>query len=132
MNADEIKKALFEASEICGQKCCEDCPFVKIDELRCPIYGSWPCYWEVSDWGGFEVANLPVPNKKGNKKGWMSVKDRLPPSEEEVLVYTLWGSFDIALYRDGEWVSDLIGSYDDDDVTHWQPLSEPPKEKNDE
>lgn len=133
MNADEIKKALFEASEICRQKVyCKDCPFVKTDGLRCPIHDSWPCYWDVSDWGGVELAKSPVLDKKANKKDWISMNDRLPFSEEEALTYILRGSCDIVRYRDGAWSSEYINKYDNNTVTHRKPLPIPPKETNDD
>lgn len=63
------------------------------------------------------------------KSGWISVKDRLPENpKERVLVKThsdcIVGNpkIDTDRYRDGMWVR--YG----DNVTHWMPLPEPPKE----
>ena len=62
---------------------------------------------------------------------WISVKDRLPESEEErVLVRIkykelIYGvpSLDTDRYKNNNWVR--YGEY----VTHWMPLPEPPKGK---
>ena len=48
---------------------------------------------------------------------WISVDDRLPPSGKEVLT-RLWG---------GKYRIDLLPFANE--VTHWCPLPEPPKEK---
>lgn len=48
---------------------------------------------------------------------WISVGDRLPPSGKEVLT-RLWG---------GKYRIDLLPFANE--VTHWCPLPEPPKEK---
>lgn len=62
------------------------------------------------------------------ENNWISVSDRLPDSEKDVLVYTSNGSFDIGFYslHFKKWIN-----YDDDfnievlKVTHWQPLEKP-------
>lgn len=52
---------------------------------------------------------------------WISVKERLPEAGEDVLVYLGEGKIEVC---------QLINIlYDLDDVTHWQPLPEPPKEE---
>ena len=52
------------------------------------------------------------------KQGWISVKDRLPKRDEEVLVY--WDDgFEIGRYVGGE-----VG-----ENVYWMPLPEPPKEE---
>lgn len=61
---------------------------------------------------------------------WISVDDRLPGETDNYLVvfchYTnvmRYSSVDGWIWLDGKCVS----SNDNDDITHWQPLPEPPK-----
>lgn len=66
---------------------------------------------------------------------WISVEDRLPEYDEEVLIFD--GRISAAIYtpRDnecdgfmGEGLDSYGNAYFYDDVTHWMPLPEPPKE----
>ena len=60
---------------------------------------------------------------------WISVKERLPEVGEDVLAYLGEGIFGICwLLKDGYWETRDSFLYPDD-VTHWQPLPEPPKEE---
>ena len=66
---------------------------------------------------------------------WISVKDRMPKIGERVLVYdTFWRDVYILCLmqnvNDGNirWYNRDTGWYVGDDVTHWMPLPEPPKE----
>lgn len=62
---------------------------------------------------------------------WISVKDKLPQDDSDCLIYdatsniTLVGWYDIG---DKVW-EDCRGFIycDEDDITHWQPLPQPPK-----
>lgn len=70
--------------------------------------------------------------------GWISVKDRLPPDCESVMIWskgmtpiTAWLAYDKGevprYYQINDWdESDQILSLKD--ITHWMPLPEPPKE----
>lgn len=64
---------------------------------------------------------------------WISVEERLPDIDTEVLIYTNEGLYNAAQYSGGErfwtlernpdcWVTAL-------GVTHWMPMPEPPKEE---
>jgi hypothetical protein len=64
---------------------------------------------------------------------WISVKDRLPEVDKNVLVITAHGSFKIArcnIYKNGTQVvwatNDGLGERA---ITHWMPLPEPPEMK---
>ena len=75
---------------------------------------------------------------------WISVKDRLPECEKEVLIVTDNGIITTAMYEDGKMSTDdsawnwweyryynsddVYNNCVDDKVTHWMPLPEPPKE----
>lgn len=70
---------------------------------------------------------------------WISVEDRLPPSQVMVLITGLnhvGGSFGVikGAHDKKGWFRDDIGQYDcdrGDMITHWMPLPEPPKEDHD-
>ncbi len=58
---------------------------------------------------------------------WISVKDRLPEDNKEVLIYC--GSYhELGWYESDNksWRSDFLGCCTDD-ITHWMPLPQPPK-----
>lgn len=65
--------------------------------------------------------------------GWISVKDRLPDDKERYLICTEGGRIDIAYYQPtGDKFSDYEPFWQGScrftaEVTHWQPLPEPPK-----
>lgn len=69
---------------------------------------------------------------------WISVKDRLPETRHAVLVYTphhknIWA---VSMHEDGNWYiwSPYGRVYLEPDwhgpITHWMPLPEPPKERD--
>ncbi len=64
---------------------------------------------------------------------WISVKERLPEDGELVLVYNARDDFLAVLEHDSsEYESPWHGGdywLDEDDVTHWMPLPELPKEE---
>lgn len=62
-----------------------------------------------------------------NDAGWISVKDRSPGNHEPVFIHSMANGIMTAIYTtSGNWVGD--DGYYVDDVTHWMPLPEPPKE----
>ena len=58
---------------------------------------------------------------------WISVDDRLPAGDEDVLVYQD-GIVVSARYWDliGKWIAGDIRIQSSDRVTHWKPLPPPP------
>ena len=70
-----------------------------------------------------EVADRP--------QGWIPCSERLPKENTEVLISLEWG-IDIGEYRNGDWHSEWINHYDDDDVLAWMPLPKPWKGADDE
>lgn len=59
---------------------------------------------------------------------WISVKDRLPEEERHVLVWVKDGYSLIDWTFNGQW---QVNPYMRNDITHWMPLPEPPKEETD-
>lgn len=60
---------------------------------------------------------------------WISVKERLPEECEDVLVYLGEGKIDVCRLIHNMFWGASGALYDLGDVTHWQPLPEPPKEE---
>ena len=67
---------------------------------------------------------------------WISVEDRMPPIDTEVLVFSHGNMRVCSLIRPDKETADVVwedayGYWDDDEgvaaVTHWMPLPEPPK-----
>ena len=75
----------------------------------------------------FADANQPSP--------WISVEERMPEPEREVIIVNKRKQIDIDfLTDDGDggyywWKSDEIIWCDDDKITHWMPIPELPKEE---
>ena len=69
------------------------------------------------------------------KQEWISVKDRLPKSNQEVLVYRgghIGDLMNVYIYVGNDKWEDEYGYWsvtDDEGITHWMPLPEPPTEK---
>lgn len=67
---------------------------------------------------------------------WIPVAERLPQNYISVLVYIpmerpLPTVHEAYIGGDGEWHSSVVYGVENEDVTHWMPLLEPPKEAND-
>ncbi len=130
MKIGEIRQALFEVKKFCERSACCMCPLHKHDGavVYCPLNVGCekendPNKCEIEDWG--EIGN----SETNADNGWISVKDKLPLTEEEVLIYTSFDFCDVGRYKNGVWGSEFINEYEDGTVTHWQPLPKPPKER---
>ena len=61
---------------------------------------------------------------------WISVNDRLPEDESDVLAYSRNGEegrIYPANYAKGVWFDCIFASSANDTTTHWMPIPEPPK-----
>lgn len=57
---------------------------------------------------------------------WISVEDRLPELEKNVLIFSNFGTYTGELKMHNEWADHHL--YEIDQVTHWMPLPSPPRE----
>ena len=100
----------------------------KLVELLTEFYGCDPMYYDVD---ALAIVQHLITHGVTIQE-WISVKDRLPRTNVGVLVYTprlknIFGAF----YKvDGKWeiFSYRGGEILNDEVTHWMPLPEQPKE----
>ena len=60
-------------------------------------------------------------------KGWISVEDRLPDDCVEVLIHDTYCGVLIGWHNKKDNVFTCEFANQLDDVTHWQPLPDPPK-----
>ena len=68
--------------------------------------------------------------KKQATQEWISVNDRLPEDESDVLAYSRNGEegrIYPANYAKGVWFDCIFASSANDTTTHWMPIPEPPK-----
>lgn len=66
-------------------------------------------------------------NESAHTGRWISVRDRIPPDQEEVLVCTL-AKNGVQNIDKGYWDIDRFIHRGRSQVTHWMPLPEPPEE----
>lgn len=131
MNDSEIYYPKVEDEVSKDTNCC--CSHAKI--VYNPIWrdnGMVSDRWECSD---CKTVFWPEPMISIKTNKWISVKERLPENTNNVLIYGGYGY--IIAYRDivGNcwepiWVDQETGTpyVMDCDVTHWQPLPEPPQD----
>jgi len=75
--------------------------------------------------GMFIIVFVKCP--KGDK--WISVEERLPEWDEEVLIYNPVGVYIASRSSDSWSIWDFDGIHKSDYVTHWRLLPEPPEGK---
>ena len=99
---------------------------IEIKECIDSVYGADCAYFDVD---GFAISNK-IYDAGYRKQEWISVDERLPETNEEVLVYSSVGKIYTACYIrvDGIefWFENIDGFRE---ITHWMPLPEAPKMK---
>lgn len=111
--SEEIKRGL----ECCaGAARCKDCPYYSDNAASCGRNKNRDALAYIQQ---MEVA-LPR---------WISVDERLPERPDTVLI-NLFGLVNIAWYcGDGKFGTPSGLMFEDEGVTHWMPLPQPPKEE---
>lgn len=114
MTRKEIIKVMQSCSRICSRMCGRDCPAMKIQ----------------SD-GGRLAERIAADMLEQDVPGWISVKDRLPPTRGYYLVCTYTAYYRTQciskVFFDGKLWGSVRKRYTN--ITHWMPLPEPPKEE---
>ena len=101
----------------------------KIKEKLVELIGSTPCVGFSSRAAVEHVANWLVQNGVTVQE-WISVKDRLPEDSTTVNLYTRSRTVGTGFYvkHTKSWVQYCSGGAICVDVTHWNPMPQPPKE----
>ena len=74
--------------------------------------------------------------REQEERRWVPVEERLPQNYISVLVYIPTAEplpmvHEAYIGDDGEWHSSVVYGVENEDVTHWMPMPEPPKEGDD-
>lgn len=90
-------------------------PWAELEEAKAAAEADWQAR--------VKEALEPVPS------GWISVKERMPEDWDDVLITN--GEFVCRGYcNNAVWfASSDGGEFDPEEITHWQPMPEPPKEE---
>lgn len=116
---DEIKKALYQCGR--GEFRCSECAYYDESEKRAD------CGYVLN----LHALDL-IQHLEAQVPKWISVEERLPDIDAEVLIYTDEGLYDVAQYSGGERFWTLERNPDcwvtASGVTHWMPLPELMKE----
>lgn len=100
---------------------------IDADEIRFPgsvplVYGSYQTGYAaaIRDLEK-QIDAIPAVNR------WFSVKDRLPETDDDVIVYTCGKTVKMGFYYKGRWWDTAEGY--DINVLYWQPRPADPKEE---
>ena len=136
-NLSDLRELVRTASEVRAAGSCqcsddEACKFVRErDELRAllkEVMGTLDAKWPASL---FERVHRAVEDGAELGDGWVRAEDRLPDCGVAVLTATKCDGFQVlslsCISRPKEWVGLGHLSWRLEEVTHWQPLPDPPK-----
>ena len=101
---------------------CYGCPLC--DGVRCELHDEWYDNWPE------EYAHCPL-RPAPERERWIPVAERLPKDGADILAYTENGEnarIVPANYDRGIWY-DCCFNRVAENITHWMPLPEPPKEE---
>lgn len=75
------------------------------------------------------AAALDEYRKVESREGWIKCSDEYPEQEQTVLVYDKGGNIFKCHHKHGFWRDFRVGN-SHHEITHWQPLPEPPQENS--
>ena len=90
--------------------------------------------YNLNHCGALDIAEWVKNQPTVNPYEWISVEDRLPEIQQEILVYRGYHSGLMNTYTyfgNNEWEDDYgyWGTTDNEGITHWMPLPTPPTAK---
>lgn len=109
-----------------GIELCAECAYYNMKSHKC----TRGCKIDPDSKKGEDVrffVDCPLPDVQPVTH-WISIKDRLPVEDESVLIYTFTGARYVATRFDNRFFVGATASFVKEDVTHWMPLPEPPKD----
>lgn len=123
----------YEVSELVKiLRCCSNISYV-CEECPANLDGE-DCDGRLAKLQAADMLEKLAAEKDEKKPEWISVKDRLPERDRNVLVIDGHNSIRILAFwrkngNEWEWITETYGISRKNDVKMWMPLPEPPKEK---
>ena len=105
---EEIKKGLACCAKS-SLEACEHCPYRK----DCDNFNAGNLYRDA-------LAYINQLEARVTK--WISVKDRLPEDDDDVLIFSNERVIFVGCYKNGQWISYSLYAIYGNVVTHWMPL----------
>ena len=105
---DEIKKGLACCAKS-SLEACEHCPYRK----DCDNFNAGNLYRDALAYINRLEARVPK---------WISVEDRLPEADDDVLIFSNERVIFVGCYKNGQWISYSLYAIYGNVVTHWMPL----------
>ena len=106
--SDEIKKELACCAKS-SLEACEHCPYRK----DCDNFNAGNLYRDALAYINRLEARVPT---------WISVEDRLPEADDDVLIFSNERVILVGCYKNGQWISYSLYAIYGNVVTHWMPL----------
>ena len=105
---EEIKKGLACCAKASLEEC-DHCPYGN----DCDIFEACNLYRDALAYITQIEARVPK---------WISVEDRLPEDDDDVLIFSNERVIFVGCYKNGQWISYSLYAIYGNVVTHWMPL----------
>lgn len=105
---EEIKKGLACCAKASLEEC-DHCPYGN----DCDIFEACNLYRDALAYITQLEARVPK---------WISVEDRLPEDDDDVLIFSNERVIFVGCYKNGQWISYSLYAIYGNVVTHWMPL----------
>jgi hypothetical protein len=118
---EKLIELIYESDLVCNKTLCEECDYLCSNRCKSSMTAD------------HLLANGVTFAKDTNVPSWIPVSERLPEEWKEVLVLSEFVCCETAVYLGipGKWrVTWNHNMLEENSITHWMPLPEPPKEEN--